>query len=328
MTLENPWTLEAGRAGELDVGHGHRLWWAHGGVADAAAPWVVVIHGGPGGRSRNEPLAWLAGARVRWLCWDQRGCGRSRPAGERAHNDLAHLLDDLDALLEAVGASRVALLAGSWGAVPALEYARTRPDRVHGLLLRSAFTALDDEVRAFFEPWDAWLGEAGRGWLGAAGAAQPALHTVSRYGACAAVGADGRVAPRLAWAWSAFENEQCRPGGLARSGATFAPPAGEPGDADVAAYEIQAHYLVHRCFVPEGAQALWRRDPPPGPLALVHGCDDQACPVENSRAFAQAWPQAQVDLVEGAGHRMGDERLAPRLRAAVQAWCSRLAAQG
>ena len=320
LPLENPWSLAAARARELDADAPHRLWWAQGGVADADAPTVLVIHGGPGGRSRDEPLGWLVGAGVRWLCWDQRGCGRSQPAGAREHNDLQALLGDIDRLLSAAQVDRVAILAGSWGVVPALEYARTRPARVHGLMLRSAFLGSRDEVEAFFEPWALWLGDAGRQWLG--------HDTVSRSGALAGVDADGRVPPRLAWAWSEFEGHQARPGGVAASGARFQAPAQEPPSGDaVAGLEVQAHFLRHDCFLSADAREQWQQAlgaASLGPTVLVHGSDDTVCPIASTEWLARLWPHAGVERVAGAGHRMGDARLAPRLREAAQAWCLRL----
>lgn len=319
-TQENPWTLAHAAARELDVGSGHRLWWAQGGVAASRAPAVLVIHGGPGGRSRDDPLSWLAGQPVRWLCWDQRGCGRSRSAQALRDNDLPHLLGDIDALLAAAQVERVAILAGSWGAVLGLEYLRTRPGRVAAMLLRSSFLGSRVEVDAFFAPWSDWLGAEGRAWLGCS--------MVSRSGALAWLGEDGTVSPRLAWAWAAFETLQAAPGGLARAPQRFEAPAVEPVPGDVASYQIQARFLMHDCDLDPVARAQWPRALAalPGPLALVHGADDAVCPAANSGWLAACRADARFERVAGAGHRMSDPLLAPRLREAAQAWCAALLA--
>lgn len=336
LPLENPWSLAAAVPRELDVGQGHRLWWAQGGSTHEGAPVVLVIHGGPGGRSRDEPLNWLAGTPVRWLCWDQRGCGRSRwvgpgdggesggelaGAGPNDHNDLDLLLHDIDLLLAAAQVGRVAILAGSWGAVPALEYARTRAGRVTALMLRSAFLGSRAEVDAFFEPWAHWLGEAGKAWLG--------RDTVSRSGALAWLGPNAAVSARLAWAWSEFEGLQAAAGGLARSGTTFNSPAQEPQGDAAGALEVQAHFLMHDCFLPADVRGLWQQSlaaAPLGPIVLVHGADDAVCPVASTEWLARLWPQARVEWVADAGHRMGDPQLGPRLREAAQAWALALVA--
>ena len=116
---------------------GHRVWWCEGG--DPQGTPVLLVHGGPGGASRADPLRWLDGLPVRWIAIDQRGCGRSQPLGETAANDLPALLADMEALREALGLSRWALLAGSWGVRVALAYAAARPDRLRGLFARSPF---------------------------------------------------------------------------------------------------------------------------------------------------------------------------------------------
>lgn len=294
----------------LNTPDGHVLWWAAGGPADAGA--VLVVHGGPGGRSRPQPLQWLQGAR--WLCPDQRGCGRSQPRGELRHNTLAHLLDDLDRVLDAAGIPAVALLAGSWGAVLALEYARTRPGRVRGLMLRSAFLGSVAEVDAFFAPWATWTRGSG----------------LSAVGPLAHVDAAGRVDETAAHAWRDFEDYQARPGGLGAAGGEnlrFDAAASPPADAaTLDSLAVQAHYLRAHCFLPPDARLRWQRSLSAlrVPVTLVHGTADAVCPADNSRWLATLWPQAELNLVPGAGHRMDDPRLANALRAAAARWLQEL----
>jgi proline iminopeptidase len=298
----------------VDRGDGHRLWYATGGPA--TAPAVLVIHGGPGGRSRAAPLQWLGGRALRWLCWDQRGCGRSEAADPLQHNTLAHTLADIDALLDHCGVASVALLAGSWGAVVALEYLRTRPQRVNGLLLRSAFLGSDAEVNAFFAPWAGW-----------AGAAVPA--PLSQPGTVACNDGTGKIPAALAQAWRDFEALQSRAGGIApndRYNAASAP-------ADEAArrsFAVQLHYLRRHCFLPPQARERWQRALPalrPGPIAIVHGDADATCPAANSAWLASLWPQAEWCCVEGAGHAMGSEPMQQALRAVTGRWADQLLAQ-
>ena len=57
----------------LPLDHGHRMAWFS--VGDAEAIPVIVLHGGPGGRSRVASLNWFDGLGVRCIAYDQRGCG-------------------------------------------------------------------------------------------------------------------------------------------------------------------------------------------------------------------------------------------------------------
>lgn len=331
------------RQGLLEIDNGHRLWWSEGG--DPSGPAVLVIHGGPGGRSRPEPLSWLAGLPVRWVCWDQRGSGQSQPTGSLQGNTLSHLLADMQSLQGHLGLGRMALLAGSWGAVLALEFARAHPESVSGLMLRSAFLGSREEVEAFFAPWEAWLGEAGRRWLEAGRATHEGEErggSLSRPGALALIDDTGKVPVRLAWAWERFEDAQALAGGVAGTGARFAPPDGWPpaepagssadqaawfSRVDRAALEIRAHYLLNDCFLPSDARARWARalrEVPPGPVALVHGLSDATCDPASTAWLAALWPQARVARVPGAGHRMSDPRLAPALREMARHWVADL----
>lgn len=302
----------------IDTGDGHRLWWSQGG--DPRGPTVLVIHGGPGGRTRPEPVAWLQGLPVRWVCWDQRGCGRSEPAGECRHNTLRHLLADIDRLRAHLRLGRLALLAGSWGAVPALEYACLRPQSVRGLFLRSAFLGRRDEIDAYCAAWDRWLGDAGRRLL-----------QLPPGGTAALLRGAAQRPPSglLLQAWTAFEAAHAAAGGAAGEwpGAT----AAEIDPQQAAAWAVFAHFMRHACFLPHGAQQRWHRRLSAwrsGPLAFVHGLRDTTCPAANTEWLASAaGAAAEVHLVADAGHRTADPALAPVLREAVRRWALALCAE-
>lgn len=119
-------------AGEHEVVRdGVRMWYRVGGSAPADAPPVVFLHGGPGqGSAHFDALAGPAMERnLRMVYFDQRGAGHSdRPAS----NDyaIATLVEDIEALRQALGAPKIALLGHSFGGLLALEYAAKYPERV------------------------------------------------------------------------------------------------------------------------------------------------------------------------------------------------------
>ena len=80
----------------LPVGDGHRLWVETRG--NPAGEPVLVLHGGPGSGCSPRFPALYDGARQWLVLPDQRGAGRSEPAGERTANTTAHLIADLEAL--------------------------------------------------------------------------------------------------------------------------------------------------------------------------------------------------------------------------------------
>lgn len=311
----------------LEAGDGHRLWWAEGG--DPQGLPVLIVHGGPGGASRIEPTRWFAGLAVRWILLDQRGCGRSTPLGETARNDLPGLLADIERLREHLGLARWALVGGSWGALVALAWARRWPQRVDGLLLRSPFTGTVVETQRYIAPWRAWLGAAGRAWLGEAAAdAAEALFQ----GATAAPRLDSGLTPigvgddeRVARAWSAYDELQSQPGGVAaQAGARFDAsrlPAATP--ALRAAWRVHAHYALGG-WGADAAAPAWA--PGDRPVGVVWGEADATCDPAVARALAARFAGARASAVPGAGHRMNDPLLAPALSSAARDWVAEVAA--
>ena len=350
----------------LPLDDGHRMAWFECGPAQPAAglapPPVLVLHGGPGGRSRAASLNWFDGLGLRCIAFDQRGCGDSTPAGACEHNTLARLVADIERLRMQLGLGCWAVVGGSWGSTLALAYAAAHPQRVAGLFLRSSFLASEAEVAHFFAPWSAWLGEAGAqalaGPLGL-GAKDPVPGPVQLLqavtAACSPVtgnalspGEAQALVARIAAAWDDFEQAQSQPGGLlARPALRWAPrasgaaaaaahtvPDGGAGDRDPLALalpsslRVQQHYLAHHCFADDAQRAHWLRQlqalPAQCPVALVHGLQDAVCDPAISRQLLAWRPGATWHEVPGAGHAMDHPALAAALTQAAAQWVARL----
>lgn len=144
-----------------DGGKLHALDWA--GAQDA-----VPIIGLPGlnrtGRDFDLLAGWLAGSR-RVLGVDLRGRGRSDNDPDPHRYTMPTYLDDLDRLIDAIGAARVILIGGSNGGVLAALYAAKHPDKVAGLVFDdvahrfdpNAFSVVRDYIRSTprWPDWDA-----------------------------------------------------------------------------------------------------------------------------------------------------------------------------
>jgi len=103
--------------------------------SEGASKTVVLLHGGPGLSSDYlQPLESLAGGDVRVVRFDQRGMGDSTTPDPPSYT-LDDYVVDLDSVRGAVGASRVHLLAHSWGAWIAWAYLAAHPDRVASLII-------------------------------------------------------------------------------------------------------------------------------------------------------------------------------------------------
>ena len=167
---------EAFRTRWLPAAGGHRLFVAEYGRPDGVP--VLVLHGGPGSGGSPRLAGLFDPARCRVIVPDQRGAGRSEPAGATRANTTADLLADIERIRAALGLERWFVTGGSWGATLGILHAAAQPARVAGLLLRSPFLARRADLDHFFggarhrypAAWRAW---AALGAPEAAGAMLP-----------------------------------------------------------------------------------------------------------------------------------------------------------
>lgn len=97
-------------------------------------PPVVLLHGLTATRRyvvMGSRLLERSGYRV--IAYDARGHGRSTPAPSPAEYDYEHLAEDLEAVLDALQAPRALLAGASMGALTALRFALSHPERVAAL---------------------------------------------------------------------------------------------------------------------------------------------------------------------------------------------------
>jgi proline iminopeptidase len=123
----------AERQGRVDV-PGGQIWFKV--VGDGSVP-LVTLHGGPGYPSDSlQPLLALA-SRRQVVFYDQLGCGRSDRPDEVALWTVERFVQELQQLIEALGADSVDLFGHSWGTMLAVDYTLEHPDRVRSLVLAS-----------------------------------------------------------------------------------------------------------------------------------------------------------------------------------------------
>jgi proline iminopeptidase len=101
---------------------------------------IIVLHGGPGvPHNYLRKLSQLA-VNNPVVFYDQLGCGKSAINGN--HKELwllPHFVEELELLINQLGASEIYLLGHSSGAALAIEYALKNPHQVKKLILASPF---------------------------------------------------------------------------------------------------------------------------------------------------------------------------------------------
>ena len=294
----------------LSVGDGHVLQVETRG--DPAGEAVLVLHGGPGSGCSLRLVELYDPAQHFVVSFDQRGAGRSLPAGETRANTTAHLLADIEVLRRHLGIARWRVTGGSWGATLALAYAAAHRGATAGVVVRSAFLPGGGNVAWFFHGLakvcpDAWralaetVAPAERGDLLAALTRR--LHA-----------ADPAVTRAAALAWAIYEQAVAEPA---------APPVIPPADAEldrlVLKYRLQAHYLGAGCFMGESGFFDACATLAGLPVTLIHGRLDRVCPPANAERLHAAIAGSRLVWVEGCGHEAFHPAMAAAWRDALRA---------
>ncbi|NKF21899.1 prolyl aminopeptidase [Solimonas marina] len=304
--------IEPHAHGWLAVGDGHEVYWESCGAAHGQP--VVFVHGGPGSGCVAEHRRFFDPQHYRIVLFDQRGCGRSRPAARLDANTTADLSADLERLRAHLGIARWIVFGGSWGSTVALDYARRHPTPVRALVLRGVFLARRSEVDAFACGLRAFVPQA---WQGLAQALGFADETSARGGAlaqrCAQTVLHGEPADAraAASAWLTMEAEAMA--------LTQGKPPTPIGDPLAARTRVYMHYMAHDFFLQDGelldaADAL-----PDVPIDIVQGTLDVVCPPVSAWELAQRLPHARLQWV-CAGHSAFE----PALRSALVGVMDRL----
>jgi len=298
----------------LPVGDGHDLYVETIGTP-AGLP-AIYLHGGPGSGCQPGHRQLFDPARHYAVLFDQRGAGRSTPAGSRLANTTAHLVADMEAIRTHLGIERWLVVGGSWGSTLALAYAEAHPDRVTGLVLRATFlgtnaeldwafgTALQTFYPALHADFLSLLPEAERGtplpgYFRRILDPDPAIHGPAARAYAQAEDVLSTVRPtrtRLDFTT------------IAATGTRLPPTA-----------FMEAHYFSHDSFLGPNqlmAEAATLRGIPG---IIVQGRYDLLCPPRTAHALAAIWTDAKIDTVDVAGHTLGDPGITEAVTRAIRA---------
>ncbi len=285
---------------QLAAGSGHEIYVESVGRADGIP--AVYLHGGPGSGCQPDHRRLFDPERFHAVLFDQRGAGRSRPKGGREHNTLPDLIADMELIREKFGFSRWMIVGGSWGATLALAYAQAHPKRVSGIVLRATFLGTRKELEgAFLDVLPRFYPDLNDDFLNVLSPDERTRPLDAYFRRI--LDADPAVHGPAARAWHDTERilSEHAPGRV-----RLDPNALNSTQALPATPFMEAHYFRHDCFMQPGqllAEAA-KLDRIPG--LIVQGRYDLLCPPATSHALAAVWPDAEIRLVEGAGHSLYD----------------------
>lgn len=300
--------------GMLDVGDGQLIYWETCGNPDGKP--ALVVHGGPGSGAGPSWRRYFDPAKYRVVLVDQRGCARSTPDAADPDADLStnttpHLIADFEKLRNHLGIEKWLLLGASWGATLGLAYAEQHPGSVSEIVLFSVTNTTRREVdwvtremgRIFPEEWARFrngVPESERdGNL--ALAYSRLLHDK-----------DPKVRDQAARNWCAWEDTHVATHGDYKPDSRYDDPVFRLRFA-----RLVSHYWGHAAWLEEGVLLREAGKLAGIPGVLIHGRLDISSPVETAWRMAQAWPDAELHLVEQAGHGAGNTTVSDLVLAAV-----------
>ena len=277
---------------------------------------ILVVHGGPGypfaqPLSPFEPLS----DRYRFVYYDQRGCGRSsRPIDRFTEQNyfrnmtkldstlgLKAQIGDIERIRQILGEERLNLIGFSFGGFLAALYAAEFPEHVRSMILLAPADMLvmpqPDEGRAFFEQIRGQLPPSMVGDYDAWQARYLDFSTIF-----------SRSEDELASINAGFSRFYQ----AATQKASPAPPdAGAPKNGG---WMVQAMYfsMGRRHDYREALRAV------KAPVLVVHG-DQDLQPVEASRSYVDALPNARLKVIRGSGHFLFEDK-PDELRTAVESF--------
>ena len=308
----------------LDVGSGHQLHVEQCGNPNGLP--VIVLHGGPASGTSPQQRRFFDPARHRVVLFDQRGAGRSLPAGGLQNNATAHLLQDIEAIRARLSIDRWLVFGGSWGASLGVAYAAAWPERCRGLLLRGSFLTGDADLDWFFGGAGALLPVA---WTSFAKQLDIEPTSIGQAGAGLALlgvllqrlfSDDEAAAGTAASAWSAWEEALTQSWrGTAPTRSSDAVAAAPPTSPLLHKYRIQAHYLQHRCWLGEPELLRMARTLEGLPTTILHGRLDWICRPRNALALHLAIGGSRLQWVDAASHSPFDAPMAAAIVQAVNA---------
>ena len=269
---------------------------------------VIFLHGGPGGgiepvyRQYFDPEKW------RIIVFDQRGCGQSTPHAELQENTTWDLIADIEKIRQHLEIDKWVVFGGSWGSTLSLSYAITHLDRCKALVLRGIFMIRKKEINWFYQDGtsniypDAWehylrpIPEDERHDLVAAYYKRLTSN-------------DDSVRIEAAKAWSIWEASTSK---LIQSEESI--HAFEDAKVAEAFARIECHYFTNRGFFDTDEWLLENVDKIRHiPTVIVQGRYDVVCPMISAWELHRAFPEADFEIVQDAGHSMTEKGIAAKL---------------
>lgn len=275
--------------GYLPEMEGHRVFFQEFGNPEGKP--VLVFHGGPGGSFKAKHASDFDLKKYRVIGFDQRGSGKSLPAGQWNKNTAADIIKDADRMLNQLKIFDSLIVKGaSWGATMALKFAETFPKRVDKLILNSVFLAnltdikWEEKASGYFYPdileklyenvseWESLAEHYSE--LARSGEREKQMRAISTYG----------MYERLR---SAIEPKM---------------ELVEVTEENLAAARIYMTYAAKKFYLKDNEILKNAKKIAKIPTLIVHNRLDFVCPLQGAYQLSKALPKSKLIIVPDSGH--------------------------
>ncbi|NQY89194.1 MAG: prolyl aminopeptidase [Colwellia sp.] len=269
---------------------------------------VVFLHGGPGSGCRPSHRCYFDPKLYHIILFDQRGCGRSRPYGLLEQNTTANLAQDMEAIRQHIGIEQWLVFGGSWGATLALYYAINFPEQVSGLILRGVFLARQQDIDWVYSENGAAkiFPEAWHNLVQHLPLSQQARPLSAIYQQLTDDNSDvssdiyNKIqhweASLIYWQESLNFEERSK-------------EKNSTEEDDKAPAIIQLYYSLNQCFTANTPLLENIGNIRHIPTKIIHGRLDMVCPVEQAWQLKEHWPEAELSIIEMAGHVASEAKI-------------------
>ncbi len=289
------------QSGHLAVSDGHELYYEVCGNPNGIP--VLFVHGGPGASFSEADKVFFNFEKYKVAFIDQRGAGQSKPFASLHANTTKHLISDFNVFLDHLGWKKVFLFGGSWGSTLSLAYAIHNPKRITGLMLRGIFLGTKAECDFYLkggvklqfpDVWERFISHVPKAQQKA-----PAPYYQKMMASKKA-----EVREKYSYEWAYYEvsmvklaitEEQIQAALQQFSYQSLSP--------------LEAHYILKRCFLPEGFLLKNAKKLAHLPISIVHGRYDAICPTYYAHALHAAFKKKSRLAIVTAGHSSTDEEI-------------------
>ncbi|MDO8610257.1 MAG: prolyl aminopeptidase, partial [bacterium] len=269
---------------------------------------IIVLHGGPGGRTKSEHRQIFNPEKFRVIFFDQRGCGKSIPSGETQANTTQDLVEDIEKVRKYLHIDKCIVYGGSWGSALAILYAEMYPESINRLILRSIFLCTKRELDWLFnddtlsviypDVWEKYIGlvlENERG-------------NIMKAYEKMIFGKDKKLqikAIQLQSFWSLIRQQLILK--IEKPEDIIVDETGINGR------KILYHYLNNKMFLEEGQLLKNINFIRHIPTVIIHGRYDMNCPLKSAWDLHKAFPEAEFYIIPGASHKFTEPGIMEKL---------------